>query len=239
MSANNSLQGGKGNFDNNNNINNEHYENNSDSDNENNNEVLNNSMNGGLTQTFQRANLNPNINTQLHNPNQINPNQNLIGGGTREQFEIKEDEDVKTIEELNNNLLGIQNGGELDHINNAKKQGINNMMSSQSEAQLQSPTTQNHHQGLNMTFGTQNGGMQQQPQQYQPHQNLQQPHQPQQNLQQQHHQQQTPNYSGGNVQQQNSNRVNFDTNIKVVEIDSSKNDGYLYGNNKNLDPFKN
>ena len=37
-------------------------------------------------------------------------------------------------------------------------------MSSQSEAQL--PTTQNHQQGLNMTFGTQNGGMQQ-PQQNQ------------------------------------------------------------------------
>ena len=54
-----------------------------------------------------------------------------------------------------------------------------------------------------------------------------------------HQPQQNPNYSGGNVQQQNLNRVNFDTNIKVVEIDSSKNDGYLYGNNKNLDPFKN
>ena len=237
MNNNNSLQGGNGNFNNNNSD--------SDSDNENNNEVLNNnSMIGGLNTNFQRANLNPNINTQSHNPNQnnpnqinpnqINPNQNLIGGGTREQFEIKEDEDVKTIEELNNNLLGIQNGGELDHINNAKQQGINNMMSSQSETQL--PTTQNHQQGLNMTFGTQNGGMQQ-PQQNQQPQTPQQPlqqHQPQ-----QHQPQQNPNYSGGNVQQQNLNRVNFDTNIKVVEIDSSKNDGYLYGNNKNLDPFKN
>jgi len=107
-------------------------------------------------------------------------------------------------------------------------------MSSQSETQL--PTTQNHQQGLNMTFGTQNGGMQQ-PQQNQQPQTPQQPlqqHQPQ-----QHQPQQNPNYSGGNVQQQNLNRVNFDTNIKVVEIDSSKNDGYLYGNNKNLDPFKN
>jgi len=115
------------------------------------------------------------------------------------------------------------------------------MMSSQNDPQLQSPTTQNHHQGLNMTFGTQNGGMQhpqqnqqpQTPQQHQPQQHLQQ-HQPQ-----QHQAQQNPNYSGGNVQHQNSNQVNFDTNIKVVEIDSSKNDGYLYGNNKNLDPFKN
>ena len=113
-------------------------------------------------------------------------------------------------------------------------------MSSQNDPQLQSPTSQNHQQGLNMTFGTQNGGMQQQPQQHQPQQQPQQNQQQQQpQPQQQHQSQPTPNYSGGNVQQQNSNQVNFDTNIKVVEIDSSKNDGYLYGNNKNLDPFKN
>ena len=250
MSTNNSIQNGSGNF--NNNINNEHYENNSDSDNENNNEVLNNSMYGGLNNNFQRANLNPNINTQSHNPNQ-----NLIGGGTREQFVIKEDEDLKTIEELNNNLLGIQNAGELVNITNAQQQSIKNMVSSQSKPQ--SHTSTNNLQGLNMSFGTQNGGMQQRnQQQQQPQQRNQQQQQPQQRNQQQNqqqqqslqpqqnpnysggnYQQQNPNYSGGKYQQQNSNQVNFDTNIKVVEIDSSKNDGYLYGNNKNLDPFKN
>ena len=240
MSTNNSIQNGSGNF--NNNINNEHYENNSDSDNENNNEVLNNSMYGGLNNNFQRANLNPNINTQSHNPNQ-----NLIGGGTREQFVIKEDEDLKTIEELNNNLLGIQNAGELVNITNAQQQSIKNMVSSQSKPQ--SHTSTNNLQGLNMSFGTQNGGMQQRnQQQQQPQQrNQQQNQQQQQSLQPQqnpnysggNYQQQNPNYSGGKYQQQNSNQVNFDTNIKVVEIDSSKNDGYLYGNNKNLDPFKN
>ena len=222
-------------------------QNNSDYDSEEdiNNEVLNTNMNGGLNNKFQRANLNPNINLSSTNPNLINieniepikNRESLIGGGTREQFELKEGEDDKSIEELNNNLLGIQNAGELKNIEQAKQEGINNMLASQNE--LQSSNSQ----GLNMSFNTsQNGGSQNQNLQSNNQNNQsyqQQNYTQQQNYSQHYNTNQNPNFSGGNYQSQNSNQVNFDTNIKVVEIDTTKNDGYLYGNNKNLDPFKN
>jgi len=37
----------------------------------------------------------------------------------------------------------------------------------------------------------------------------------------------------------NTQQLNFDTNIKVVEIDSKSNNDFLYGNSKNLNPFQN
>ena len=50
------------------------------------------------------------------------------------------------------------------------------------------------------------------------------------------------NQNNNNNQNQQSNnmnkQVNFDTNIKVVDIDSKVNDGFLYGGSKNLDPFQ-
>ena len=44
---------------------------------------------------------------------------------------------------------------------------------------------------------------------------------------------------GGNSQQggQNTKTVSFDSNIKVVELDTKVSDGFFYSGSKNLDPF--
>jgi hypothetical protein len=47
----------------------------------------------------------------------------------------------------------------------------------------------------------------------------------------------------GNIQNPQFNNsqktVSFDSNIKVVELDTRVKDGFLYGGSKNLDPFSN
>jgi hypothetical protein len=42
--------------------------------------------------------------------------------------------------------------------------------------------------------------------------------------------------AGGNG---NKNRVSFDSNIKVVELDTKIRDGFLYSGSKKLNPFNN
>jgi hypothetical protein len=41
----------------------------------------------------------------------------------------------------------------------------------------------------------------------------------------------------GGMQNPNNN-INFNSNIKVVELDTKVSDGYFYSGSKNLDPFR-
>jgi len=44
--------------------------------------------------------------------------------------------------------------------------------------------------------------------------------------------------NGGNMNGGNMNNVNFDSNIKIVELDAKVRDGFFYSGSKNLDPFR-
>ena len=229
-----------------------------------------------FNQNFQRANLNPDIN--------ININKNNLSGGNSNSlnnFDIIEDDN--SIEEINNQLLGIQNAGYKSDLDNAKTQGIENVLSTNTNTNI-------HKNGLNMSFNnsqnsqnSQIGGVQfqQNGQNSQISQNSQngqngqmggnqnsQNGQNGQNSQMGGHQNSQNSQNGQMVGNQNgqnsqiggnqnsqigrlqsqpqsggiydtSKQLNFDSNIKVVEIDTSKNDGFVYGNSQNLDPFKN
>ena len=87
--------------------------------------------------------------------------------------------------------------------------------------------------GLNMSFNNQQVPMQQQqvPMQQQMQQMRQQ--------MQQQMQQGGMNAMGGLGGTNMNNPLNFDSNIKVVSLDTNVSDGYLYSGSKNLDPFTN
>ena len=151
-------------------------------------------------------------------------------GGSKPEFDIKERDDYQVIEDMNSKLLGLQTGGARDKLENAKSQGINNILQSQ-PIQMQNDIMQTggmktmNNQGLNMSYG------QQQPMMNQPMMNQQ---QPMMNQQQPMMNQQQPM-----MNQQNGGmpRVSFDSNIKVVELDTKVSDGFFYSGSKNLDPF--
>ena len=206
-----------------------------DENNNENHELINQNGGNALNQPFQRANLNADIMPGGMMNGMMNPMQGGMQvhmdkgndddtqhidlsayGGSKPEFDIKERDDYQVIEDMNSKLLGLQTGGARDKLENAKSQGINNILQSQ-PIQMQNDIMQTggmktmNNQGLNMSYG------QQQPMMNQPMMNQQQPMMNQQN--------------GGMP------RVSFDSNIKVVELDTKVSDGFFYSGSKNLDPF--
>ena len=184
-----------------------------------------NNTNTNMMDNFQRANLNPDIvNTNYDNDNTKELSQY---GGIKPEFHIKENDDEKVIEDLNANLLGLQNAGTRDKLEVAKTQGINNVLNNNNinSNNTNQPYMQNQQGGgLNMSFNNQHPIVQQQNQQFQ-------------QIQKPVMQQQGGNNNTMNMN--NNKQVSFDSNIKVIEIDSKVSDGFFYGGSKNLDPFAN
>ena len=165
-------------------------------------------------------------------------------GGVKPEFDIKARDDDVSIEDLNSNLLGLQSGGSRETFENAKNQGIKNVMVNNNNN-----NSNNNMYGLgggNMSFQQpmQNGGLnmsfnnQQVPMQQQQVPMQQQMQQMRQQMQQQM-QQGGMNAMGGLGGTNMNNPLNFDSNIKVVSLDTNVSDGYLYSGSKNLDPFTN
>uniref|UniRef100_A0A6C0EZY1 DNA-directed RNA polymerase n=1 Tax=viral metagenome TaxID=1070528 RepID=A0A6C0EZY1_9ZZZZ len=212
-----------------------------------------NNMN--MNQPFQRANLNP----SLINANQGNMSVPMDGGnindesetmdfsqygGSKPEFYIKERDDEQVIEDLNSKLLGLQSAGARETLDKAKSQGINTVLNSNNQQQHQ----QQNYNGGNMGGGgnqQQSGGL-----------NMSYNNQPQQQMNYNNggnggnggNGSNGGNQYGGNLSGQGINNngnsgmpktVSFDSNIKVVELDTKVSDGFFYSGNKNLDPFRN
>jgi hypothetical protein len=176
-------------------------------------------------------------------------------GGVKPEFDIKQKDDDKAIENLNAQLFGLQTGGNNDKLEHAKTMGINQVLDNQvnnSNPMVSNiPQTQYNNQqqdgGLNFSFNNNAVNMQppMQPQMQPPM--MQPPMQPQ--MMQQPMLNMNGMYGGGN----NQKKVSFDSkaingfgvkgyapsNIKVVELDTKISDGFLYSGSKNLDPFGN
>ena len=218
----------------------------------------NSSLNGGAinNNSFQRANLNSDIITNFQQNNQhTQGNQNggmevhmdkgptndyehidlSSYGGSKPEFNIKESDDNQVIEDMNFKLLGLHTGGTNDSLQNAKTHGINTVLSSNKQNINQNthnnnnrlqPSLQNG--GMNMSYGMQQKPMQQQPMQQQL---------------MQHSGGMNMSYGNGQIgNTQNGNKQNnisFDSNVKVVELDTKVSDGFFYSGSKNLDPFRN
>ena len=188
-------------------------------------------------------------------------------GGVKPDFNIMEKDDEGTIEELNNKLLGIQTAGYNDTINKAKNQGIQNILSNSQNASnnsqnQNSSNNNNNREGLNMSFDTNNNNSNNNTQMNQTggylsynsnsnnnnsnnnynnnynNNNNNNNNNRNQNFNNQYNQ--NNNSSNNNNNNQNGGNLSFNTNnnIKTIEIDSSVNGGFIYGDNKNLDPFK-
>ena len=236
----------------------------------------NNMQNGNTTQVLdgwnsviknenQRPNLNPDVmqnvmpkqslqlnqqggmEIKMDENTQSNDNIDLSHyGGVKPEFYVKEKDDNDVIENMNSKLLGLQTGGENEKFENAKTQGINNILDQNSMANNSMSNMnggQQNTQGLNMSFNNQvmpQPMMQmQQQQQHQPMMQMQQQQQQQPMQQQQQQQPMMQNQFGGNSSgSSNGNNINFNSNIKVVELDTKVREGFFYSGSKNLDPFR-
>jgi len=158
-------------------------------------------------------------------------------GGTKPEFHIKENDDNHVIEDMNSKLLGLQIGGEKELFENAKNQGINNILSNNQPMQMQNMQQGGHNnqggnnnQGLNMSFNNNSNNNNNN------------------NMQQSMNNGMNGGMNGGmnngmnggmNNGMNNTNKVNFDSNIKIIELDTKVSDGFFYSGSKNLDPFRN
>lgn len=141
--------------------------------------------------------------------------------GIKPAFEVKERDDEKSIENLNAQLLGLQTGGNNDMLENAKNSGINQILQNNNNnynnnqslqtGMPQISPMQSQSGGMNFSFGNNQPGNQ--------------------TMGNQPIQMQIPMQNGGQP------NVNFNSNIKVVELDTKISDGYFYSGSKNLDPF--
>jgi hypothetical protein len=145
-------------------------------------------------------------------------------GGSKPNFEVKQRDDDKAIENLNAELLGIQTGGESEKIeksiNHGVQQTLNNAVPTQQpgimfggtpqipSTQTQLSTPANNNSGLNFSFnqtntnaGSMGDGVQ----------------------------------MGGMMPRKT---VSFNDQVKVVELDTKISEGFMYSGSKNLDPFQ-
>ena len=184
------------------------------------------------------------------------------------EFNKIQREDDKSIENLNAQLLGLQTGGNNEILENAKSMGINQILNNnmqqggyQQGGYHQGGYQQNQSPGLNIAFNNNNqqqlsnmqgGNMQGSNMQGS---NMQGGNMQGVNMQggnMQGSNMQGSNMQGGNMQSNIQNpqfnnpqfnnpqkTVSFDSNIKIVELDTRVKDGFLYGGSKNLDPFSN
>jgi hypothetical protein len=154
-------------------------------------------------------------------------------GGVKPAFDFKENEDNRIIENLNSQLLGIQSGGQSEEQEKSQAEKIDAMIRDNS-LQKQQPHPQQSG-GFDMSFNSNT-----------PHttMNSQAGMSPQMNMSMNNG---SPNYQAEIAQHQMQipqqggtypDKVTFDSNIKVVEIDTKVKDGFLYSGSKNLDPFR-
>jgi DNA-directed RNA polymerase II subunit RPB2 len=144
-------------------------------------------------------------------------------GGSKPEFEIKQRDDDKVIENLNAELLGIQSGGETEKmekaINHGVQQTLNNAVTTQQPGIMfggtpQTPQTPTGpiepaipaNNGLNFSFNQPNASMGMQ--------------------------------MGGNSNMMPRKAVSFNDQVKVVELDTKISEGFMYSGSKNLDPFQ-
>ena len=157
-------------------------------------------------------------------------------GGSKPEFYIKERDDEQVIEDLNSKLLGLQSAGSRETLDKAKSQGINTVLNSN---QQQQQHQQQNYNGGNMGGGGLNMSYNNQPQQQMNYGNG--------GNDGNGGNGGSGNQYGGNLSGQGNNNsnsgmpktVSFDSNIKVVELDTKVSDGFFYSGNKNLDPFRN
>jgi hypothetical protein len=194
----------------------------------------------------QNNQTNPNSQSIQHQPNMSEYSVPLTGtpeevdfsqyGGVKPAFDFKEKEDNKVIENLNSQLLGIQAGGQSEEEEKSQAEQIDAMINStrpqiqpqihhqQMQNQMQNQQQQDQMGGFDMSFNSNS------PQMTVPMNNSMQP-----NYQAEiaSHQMQMPQQGGTYP-----DKVSFDSNIKVVEIDTKVKDGFLYSGSKTLDPFR-
>lgn len=148
-------------------------------------------------------------------------------GGVKPDFDIKQRDDDKAIENLNAQLFGLQTGGNNDKLEQAKAMGINQLIQPSIQQSNMQPTMQQPMQQLN-TQSTMQPSMQNSGQGLNFSFNSNQPVNPNLNNMQ-------GGMQGGNLD--NQKNVSFNSNIKVVELDTKISDGFMYSGSKNLDPF--
>jgi len=174
-------------------------------------------------------------------PNQQN-NISQYGGDIKQDFNMKEQDDLKDIEDMNYKLLGLepnimkntslsqlntkQIGGTYSLQNNQNNQ--NNNMNNNMQSSNMNMNMNNNSGGNNMQSGgnnMQSGGNNMQSSNMNSNSNM-------------GNMNKTIQIGGNNLSNStNPNRVSFDSNIKIIDLDTQLNDGYLYNTSKNLDPF--